>query len=891
MARNECAMVVSRGLAMDKQKILTSAMQWMHARSWRSKLAKSRSGQSLFEHSLAEVDVLLELQPILAEARHYGLTETEGNILAVAALVHDAGKETDEWQRYVRASSPAKWVSHVSPELVRDVVPEVCKALGFDEIAEGVQRTMAHCAELHHTQPGSGDGAIMEALLRGGTDRFLTLAYLLRAVDHLCSADSPREALHAGEGDPNLGKHVRFATHEATPRGVSTAFVHRATQQSFERLSWKPLLYFASGTVYCRDMNDTSMLPQPEEISQQLRSDLNQALGGDVGRLIVGSPLGNILPKPDLFSFAESRTYLRFAFRKVGPQSFARKPMQRKRKVVLDYWKLAGQNEHTDDGALGHEVGRISAAQPEMLVFKFFKAMTDPRKIPAIGSAGAALAKKLYEECFGVGSWTALQGTSTLMPARDMAGTVDHFWHLSGAAVGHPEVKSAEELSPDIRAEVLIDLLNGIAQKVYAASGCTSPRDGLARLMSEAFIRDLLSPGKQVDVVSVAENQLRHYSASKPVSGTESAQGLYLCPICNAAFERKQGKTASADFIENPQAHTNRSVSHGRFGYIVVCLGCYYERLLRQVLMGDRPAEIIRLEPRLNCGPRKGEKVIREVRELVEAARGEMRGETGDMERGFSLGFTDQAARAIGDRNPFALAPGGLLALFRYRFTADTQKKRRREAMKRLKAEFDEDLAALNAGCGESFGTWEAAVQALVENRMSDPELKAIRREVFKLYETVQLVSETPNVIFIPLSYEIAGGDKESETSKALRRLYVALLLGMVFDAAVAIDRGGDAAQGNRGAAYVPPTPAVRALIGCDWVPVTEAKQWLIAIGAASRLMRAAGLPERSALYQILAADPAERIARRIEERDEMRLSLDHVRLISQLPHFRGAQN
>jgi hypothetical protein len=176
---------------------------------------------------------------------------------------------------------------------------------------------------------------------------------------------------------------------------------------------------------------------------------------------------------------------------------------------------------------------------------------------------------------------------------------------------------------------------------------------------------------------------------------------------------------------------------------------------------------------------------------------------------------------------------------------------------------------------------------------MTDPEIKAIRRDVFKLYETVQLVCETPNVIFIPLSYEIAGGDKESETSKALRRLYVALLLGMVFDAAVAIDRGSEAAQsqGNRGVAYVPPAPAVRALIGYDWIPVTEAKQWLTAIGAASRLMRAAGLPERSALYQILAADPAERIARRIEERDETRLSLEHVRLISQLPHFRGAHN
>ena len=74
-------MLTWRGLVMDKQQILTSAMQWMHARGWRSKLAKSRSGQSLFEHSLVEVDVLLDLQPILAEARHYGLTKPRGTSL------------------------------------------------------------------------------------------------------------------------------------------------------------------------------------------------------------------------------------------------------------------------------------------------------------------------------------------------------------------------------------------------------------------------------------------------------------------------------------------------------------------------------------------------------------------------------------------------------------------------------------------------------------------------------------------------------------------------------------------------------------------------------------------------------------------------------------------
>src|SRR5262249_36643950 len=157
----------------------------------------------------------------------------------------------------------------------------------------------------------------------------------------------------------------------------------------------------------------------------------------------------------------------------------------------------------------------------------------------------------------------------------------------------------------------------------------------------------------------------------------------------------------------------------------------------------------------------------------VEAAKGQMRGETGNLEVGFSLGFTDQAARHLEQRDPFSLKPDELLSLFSYRFTADTQQKRRREAMKRLKEEFDNDLEALNVGTGQSFGTWDDAVDALVANRIDQQEFRAIRREVFRLYETIHLICETPNLIFIPLSYEIASVNDESETSRGLRRLYI----------------------------------------------------------------------------------------------------------------------
>ncbi len=879
---------------MDRRDVMSSAAAWMQTRGWKGKLAKRRGfEQSLFEHSLIELDVLLEMLLILKSPRHYGLSETEEKILAVAVLGHDAGKETGAWQAYIRDPRPERWVPHVIPELTRAVVPELCAALGFEDLGEPVQGVMAHCVEFHHSKPGRNDGAIMEAMLTGGSDRFLTLAHLVRAIDHCCSATSAAEAEDAVESDPALGHHLKVTRHEVAVRGVSTAFLHRAGLVAFQQRGWKPLLYFTNATLYGAGPNESPTGPTAEEIRAVLKTEIDAAIARDMTTLMVGSPTGNILPKPELFSFTETRQYLQIAAAKIGPQSFARRPLRAKRKVVEDYWKLKGRTGTPTDEQVEREAGRISVAQPEMMVFKFFKAMMDPDKVKEVDQDGAAMASTLYEDTFGPSSWAALQSTSTIMPARDMGKTVDYFWALPGRAVRHPEVRKIAELPDQTRMAVLIDLLDGIARRVHEAIAHPSPRAKLSQAMADAFARDLIRPTARVDVQALAQEQLTHYTQSKPFAGKESANGIYLCPICNAPFEFEDGVKASADFIDNPQTHTNRGIAHGPFGYIMVCATCYYERLLFQILLGSRPKEVITLLPRLSMGPGKGEQLVREVRDWVEAAKAQMRGESGNLESGFSLGFTDQAARHLGDRDPLTLEPKELLSLFSYRYRPDTQKRRHQEALKRLKEEFDEDLGALNIACGQSFQNWEVAVEALVQNRVDQQEFRVIRREVFRLYETIHLICQTPNLVFIPLAYEVAAGNDESETSKSLRRLYVAIILSLVFDASVAIHKEGEPVdfRGGMGAAYVSPAPAVRALAGYDWLPITEAKRWLAAIGAASLLVRDTGLSVRSALYQILASDPPEKLARRIEEGGSKRLTPRHLHLIEQLPGFHAARS
>jgi hypothetical protein len=857
-------------------------MSWMSRRNWREKLAKSKSGQSLFEHTLIELDVLLQLVPLLRDPKHYGLAALEESILAVAILVHDAGKETDDWQTFVKNSGIVPWVSHILPDLSDQLVPEICEALGMADLSSAVHRVIVNCAGIHHDRPGRSDAAVIEAMLTGASDRFLTLANLLKAIDHLCSANSPSEAVSTGTSDAGLQRHIKLTAYELIPRGVSTTLLHLSAQRSFQEAGWNPLLYFANGTVYFADLNLPATAPPAETVGGALKAELETALKREVASLVVGSPTGNILPKPDLLAYSEIREYLTRAGNKIGPQSFARKKLEDRRKVVAKYLRPSGGADAISPDEVERQSGRISAAQPEMLVFKFFKALMDPGKVPSVGEDGLRLAREKYEAIFGSGSWDQLQSTSTLMPAKDMAATVDRYWVLHGQSVGHPQVPLDEQLPDEKRLATLVGVLTEIARTVFEAVKRPAPRDTLAGDMASSFISDLLTPAGGQNPRALAQRQFENYSQSKPNAGKELSGSLYLCPICSRPFDRTSGQKASADFIANPETHTNRGVSHGGFGSVMICSACYHERVLRQLLMGQPLAEFIAMSPRLNLGPSNGAALVRKVREWADAANGTLGAESG-----FSMSLTDQTARVVRGRDPFGMNPEELLGLFRYRLAPDTQKKRRRAVLEALQDAFDNDLTSLEDIAGKSFDDWDAAVQDLIDDKIDQQDCKAIRRSVMKLGDAIELIPQSPNLIMIPLRYEIASGKDESQTSRGLRRLYVALILSVAFDAAVSIRRVDEIANPaeTSGAAHVPAIPALRSLVGKEWIDVADARHWINAIGAASILARDADLPPRSGLYQALTADPAEMLVRRIEMngRSVSTLQLD---LISQLPEF-----
>jgi len=861
------------------------AIKYMDQQGWRQLTAKSRGfEQSLFDHTRIEIDALLQLAPIFSQRAHFGLTDDELEILVVALMAHDVGKQLPEWQDYIQGRGDP--LSDVNRRLTAEVVPTLYPALGL-ESREGVNQVIENCINLHmrhERRPGNVFDAILGA--RESQVRWFSLAEIVFHLDNLCSIGSASGALgYLRDDSKPFHRHLHSVYHQLSVRGVSTPMLHKAAEETFEEKGWIPLLYFRDATIYVKSATEAKEQPTREEIRARLARVLQENLQGEVAKLMVGSPTATILPKPELFDCQELDDYLRIAYKRIGSGSFAKKKPDDRKSVVASY--LSVKESDVDQETLERETDRISQAQPEMIVFKFFKAAMSKNMV---GDDGFQRAAALYEEVFGDGTWDGLQSTSTLMPAKEMKLVIDPFWKLPGEKFGRP-VETVEELDPASRLEVLLEALNGIAQQVYSEMENPPSRAVLAEDMARSFIADLVAPASIPDFTEVAGLQREFYSISKKFAGKKGRKARYFCPICNIPFDI--GTEARADFVDNPESHTNRATAYGRFDKVFICNACKYERLLRQVLLGDRTQEVMVLMPRMNIGRAAGAELVRRAKNIYHELYIVMVGETGDPDEQISMSMTSMIASKGLDKNVFSLTDKELARLFSYRASEKNRRKRRKQLEKSLREEF-ESLEELNNEWVTEFEDWKSALDAVIAGEITEEPAPSIRREAYDLGEKMRLICQTPNLILIPLSYPLAVRN-DNETNQALRKLFVELVIGLSLDCAVAILRDSEsfALPEPQGVAWIPPIGPARRLVGemlerlekrhhaqstsrqqkkldrlvgSEWVPLEYGEEVYKAIGAASVLADDTNYSDRSHIYQILSAPTVGHVLRRIEQ-------------------------
>ncbi|MBV9469134.1 MAG: hypothetical protein JOZ57_07795 [Abitibacteriaceae bacterium] len=857
----------------------------MTGRNWKAKTGKSKKfEQSLFDHTMVELDALITLLPILRDTFTPPFTEEEEKTLMGSIIGHDVGKELDEWQEYVHGRRG--FLSDVDRRLTEEVVPQLAELFDFGSVEEAVSNVLLHM------RGERSNSNIMERVLFGNhtNPRWRTLAEIVDSVDNFCSAPGLFNGLNALQKS-RLGSHIHLAHHLVQLRGVSTTLLHQAAMDAFSNKGWRPLLHYSNGTIYVTSSAAEIAEPTQEDIASHMAKSIYSVLPQKMAALVVGSPLQSMIPKPDLFDYRDLGACLQVSARKINRSSFAKKSDAVRRKTVSKYRILKGEEGVLTPDILALETERISAAQPEMCIFKFFKAALSEDLIgkrltpeaqqeyseiangrPLSRLTPHDVAQKEYDAAFGAGSWRELQATSTLMQFRDMAMTVDHYWSLDGVQFDL-NIAKVEHLRDDAqREQILINALVGIADKVYTAVPEENrPARATPQHIAGCFMADLLHPSPNLNLAELAKEQLQGYGVTK--ANARRDRGWHLCPVCNSSFEG--GTAGKADFLDNPEAHTNRAVSHGNGGQIVICEACKFERFLQQLLLGRKVSDVIVLFPRMNIGHGSGQLLEQKAIQISEYAQRRMSEANPDPDQHISLGLSFNIARQVADVNVFRLTPAEIVTLITYRSGDETAKQHRRDLRKIIQEQLEVPeltVEVLNDNWDTTFATIAEAIEAVARNEVPDPDVSEARKAAFKLTPQLRVICQTPHMILIPLSNPISMGE-ESETNAAIRELYISLLLGLALDCSVAVVRSGEAITfgGGEGVARVPPVSALRELLKDDWIPIEVAQKWLDAIGAAALLAGVTSFPERSNLYAILSSPTTGHIMRRIDQQEDKR--------------------
>src|SRR5579875_2976521 len=872
----------------------------LSSKGWRRLLAKRiGSEQSLLEHSINTLDVLLVYLPIFRQSWHPPLTLEQEIALIVTAVAHDAGKATEKFQRYIRGETG--WVGHWSPELAQELVGELYELwaqCSGQDVTAGERHVRETLAGVRYTIRQERTAALeaRELLRIDHLDkRWRLFMDVVDDIDNLVSCSTVLNAARfLRQGQSPLARVVSASYHQARLRGVSTVLLHRAAQEAFIRRGWQPLLFYPEGTLYI-STQDGAQTPSPEEVAEELQAVTRAELAARsqmMPQRVVGNILQNFLPKPELFDADRLRDYLRVA----TTRARAKPPDRVKAWNVVKAVNALhpGATEHIrQDGRLpsqpsaaeavrlerslpeayAREVRQaLGSSQPEMAIFKFFKNVVE-RFFPPDGSAYTAV-KQHYEQTFGAGSFEKLMRMSTLQPAEDYLLAVRFFHELPGVVAGHPSIAKIGLLQPEERQKALIDLLARMAEAGFAQLPERPSFAEFARKFAQAAVQDLLAPAS-LDMNALAARQIEAYSQTKAHRPQEA-----VCPLCNTPLRLKstEGVKAFADtFGRGVESFSNRQVAHGKRAGLFACSGCYYERVLQQLLLASRPAEVIAIFPQMNLSQHGAGALVSRVRELEEQARRLSAPQTAAPDQRFDLAASWNLAEKVG-ATPVEDLTWDLRLLataFSYRIREETRRTYRRKLIEDLKREFDQDLDELNNFYGTAFNSFDAAADAIIQKA---PQMWAgaavevtapLYGQAFELANDYAFVVQTANLVLIPIGHGF-GGSTSSETKAGLARLLAALFLATVLDVSVAIvpfsELADVLAERGLGVAYVPPVASLRHRFRTTWISLTDSERWLQAIAAAFRLARLAEYPERSDVYQALSEPSVGRILRRIEE-------------------------
>lgn len=283
---------------MNQEKLI----RYILKREWHWKLAKERGGeQSLFAHALNELYLANVFTDLL------GWSESQKEELQLSCVLHDIGKETDNWQQYIRGESSNNVIrchSHVDPKITEAALKDLKNLIEHKVRTNDVKQAI-----LMHMKAERTDSAYFESFTSTTTD-FQILLDILLLIDHLASTSSLANALSWLRGDQiikRFPKDFQTSIHSVCrTRGLSTILLHQAAEDVFLSHRWIPTLYFPSGTLYLGLKG--LKIPTKSEIEQRFSKkirEIAQERRREVIISAIGSPTTKIIV-PNVFLYMKT---------------------------------------------------------------------------------------------------------------------------------------------------------------------------------------------------------------------------------------------------------------------------------------------------------------------------------------------------------------------------------------------------------------------------------------------------------------------------------------------------------------------------------------------------------------------------------------------------------
>lgn len=878
-----------------QDRLLTFLADFVLKRGWRLKLAKSQPiEQSLFIHSINELGVIqsyLEMSPHL-------FNNEEFIKLYIASVTHDCEKETDEWQEKISFGEKPPY--HTNPEYAKKFVADLLNFLnenGIDvEFDPGDINDIISSQALHMKASAKRPSNVFKEMTRGHkSERWSEISHIVDLFDDIVSKESAESVIDLLNKDEYmmLNERLEFTYHKiGIVRGILTSLLHKACEKAYEKHGFTPFLYYPDSTLYARlkkkEFNGEITI---DKIKDSLKDVLNEFIRGidNESKVVIENPQTKLFSGREFFDkelvdkyFITLRRKYRAKINKTELMKIIEKyfgSLEKSKEklrlqevkdsdlidvIIMDIEKYS--TGFPDFISKFKESFDINRSKPQQYIFQLFKEIVYDDEILANDKNFQKGLQKDYDSFFGEGKYNELKSKSTTNPKIDFKRYVKPYWKndINGTKVEKLATKKQEE----ILAEKLSAILKNNIDKCPKL-----PRDEFVNDVLKLLLSDITYPC--ISIASIrkdAEMQLTKIGASKKKLFNKNS-GERLCPVCYKLMP--EVNLIRAAFISDEKGvakvFNNHAVGGLTFGGSVnICKLCYAELLLRRVILGRTPSDLVILFPSLNFAEIPASNVMESVRDVEDKLQRFYSYHNPDLNMRAQLNTLRNITTEILEKKIEEISAELNPNKFIESFTIKISDKTRKNDIKKLEDEIKElySVEDFNKEFSTGYSSFKEIAEGIFENTVKMPETE--RNQIIEEARVnpirYSFVYKTPNFIVISLPATFSYDENEAEVNILLKRLLFASYLYLLTDCAVMVIPGKEVLHipQTRRMVYAQPNATLKQVLKEDWISLFDLKKWMVATSAAVKLAYDGDYSRRSGIFDVLTQPTVGHILSRI---------------------------